>query len=99
MKRPGRVPLAAGAYLAAALGTSAAFGQNLNAVGTEIGRLETRTERLESFLTAQENPQRTIAPYTERFADAELLYRLRDYARASVLFTDIVTNYRDTPAY
>jgi len=69
-------------------------------LGGEVTQLEARVGRLDGLLTAQTGtPVNQGPPYTERFADAELLYQLRDYARASVLFTDLVTNYRDTPAY
>lgn len=35
----------------------------------------------------------------ERLADGELFYRLQDYVRASVIFTDIVDNYATHRAY
>ena len=35
----------------------------------------------------------------ERLADGELFYRLQNYVRASIIFTDIVENYRDHRAF
>ncbi len=92
------IPVAAGFWLAAAVGTPQASAQSLDAIANDVRLLETRSNELDSLLQ-QSAPRSTVPPYTERFADAELLYRLRDYARASVLFTDLVSNYRDTPAY
>jgi TolA-binding protein len=97
--RFGRLPTAAGMFLAAALGATGAHAQGLESPTRAIIGLEAQVSRLDALLVEQERPRSQVAPYTERFADAELLYRLRDYARAAVLFTDIVTNYRDTPAY
>jgi len=77
---------------------SVASAQDLGALDRDVRQLEQRVTALPSLVHA--GPvRRAIPPYTERFADAELLYRLHDYARASVLFTDIVTNYSDSPAY
>jgi tetratricopeptide (TPR) repeat protein len=78
---------------------SAASAQSVDSVSNEVRQLEQRATGLDSFLTSEENVANPIPPYTQRFADAELLYRLRDYARSAVLFTDIVTNYQNTPAY
>ena len=43
----------------------------------------------------------TLSPtyVEERLADGELFYRLQDYVRASVIFTDIVDNYPQHRAY
>ncbi len=66
----------------------------------EISSIETQAQRLDGLLQAGTAAVgRHATNVEERFADAELLYRLRDYARASVLFTDIVENYANTPAY
>lgn len=93
------LPTTAGTFLAAVVGTTAVHAQGLENASRAVTELESRAAGLETLLVDQERPLARAAPYTERFADAELLYRLRDYARAAVLFTDIVTNYRDTPAY
>ncbi len=87
------------AALALTVGIASAAAQTVESVGSQAIALEGRTSGLDSYLNEGASLQRQVPAYTERFADAELLYRLRDYSRASVLFTDIVTNYRDTPAY
>lgn len=97
--RYGSWRIAVGTFLAVAVGASPSAAQNLDRTAEQVGALERRVSGLDQFLGASETPQRTAPPYTERFADAELLYRLRDYARASILFTDIVQNYADSPAY
>lgn len=99
IRRFGRTPLAAGALLAVVSAAAPARAQNLDDVNTQLQQLESRSTRLDAFLTAQASPRQSVPPFTERTADADLLYRLRDYARASVLFTDIVSNYGDSPAY
>ncbi len=87
--------LAALAALAAPRGARA---QDLNRVADDVTRLESQAQRmgeqLQSATAARRGPD-----VQERFADAELLYRLRDYSRASVLFTDIVENHQNTPAF
>ena len=97
MMRRRWIPATAGFCLVASIGAQAA-AQNLDAISNDVRTLEQRASQLDSFLQDTQ-PRSAIPPYTERFADAELLYRLHDYARASVLFTDLVSNYRDTPAY
>jgi TolA-binding protein len=92
------IPVTAGFCLAASLGTWRAEAQDFDPIANNVRSLEGRAAQLDQFLQ-EAQPHSSIPPYTERFADAELLYRLRDYARASVLFTDLVSNYRDTPAY
>jgi len=95
--------LASPAWMAGALvaivAPATSRAQDVGALTEQVRQVEGRADQLGSLLNEQENPQREIPPYTERFAEAELLYRLRDYARASVLFTDIVENYAGSPAY
>lgn len=53
-----------------------------------LGLVELRRSRLQSDTHVE-----------ERLTDGELFYRLQDYVRASVIFTDIVENYPSHPAY
>ncbi|MBI5514768.1 MAG: tetratricopeptide repeat protein [Deltaproteobacteria bacterium] len=98
MKRQGRW-FSAVVGLAAALAAPAAGAQSEDAADAvaqaeaALRGLETQTRNASGAIV------RRGPGFEERFADAELLYRLRDYARASVLFTDIVENYANTPAF
>ncbi|MEZ4406084.1 MAG: tetratricopeptide repeat protein [Polyangiales bacterium] len=98
MNRRGRRAVSLGAVLTLLAAPLAA--QDLTAVSNEVGSLEAQARQSTESVRpgAGGGPQRSTS-VEERFADAELLYRLRDYARASVLFTDIVENYANTPAY
>jgi hypothetical protein len=69
-------------------------------VGSQLTVLEGQTAQIGQLATSAASGAARQGPdYQERFADAELLYRLRDYARSAVLFTDIVENYANTPAF
>lgn len=83
----------------AALGAPA-FAQDMGAATNEVTSIEAQSSRLNATLerAATGTGRRTVS-VEERFADAELLYRLRDYARSAVLFTDIVENHQSSPAY
>lgn len=77
-----------------------ALGQNLSAASNEVAAIEAQSSRLSAVLErAAVGTGRPAVSVEDRFADAELLYRLRDYARSAVLFTDIVENYRNSPAF
>lgn len=83
----------------AALG-SPAYAQDLGAATSEVSSIEAQSSRLGQTLErAASGTGRPSVSVEERFADAELLYRLRDYARAAVLFTDIVENHPQSPAF
>ncbi|MFO0625929.1 MAG: tetratricopeptide repeat protein [Polyangiales bacterium] len=85
--------------ITAALGAPA-FAQDMSAAGNEVSSIEAQTARLGSTLErAATGTGRPAVSVEDRFAEAELLYRLRDYARAAVLFTDIVENHTNSPAY
>lgn len=99
MRRLSLRALAAGTLLAAAA-PSIASAQSMDTASRAVSDAETRANALEQYMPrVQAATTRPTTPYTERFADGELLFQLRDYSRAAVLFTDIVTNYRDTPAF
>jgi len=85
--------------ITAALGAPA-FAQDMSAAGSEVSSLEAQSARLSSTLErAATGTGRPAVSVEDRFAEAELLYRLRDYARSAVLFTDIVENHTSSPAY
>jgi tetratricopeptide (TPR) repeat protein len=86
--------------LAIAAQATFVFGQNLADEASEVSRIEATAQRIEQGLaTASAAATRRGPTVEERFADAELQYRLRDYAHAAILFTDIVENHANTPAY
>jgi TolA-binding protein len=90
---------AAGALIALVI-PSATSAQTMDTASRAVVDAEARANALEQNMPRlQAATTRPSTPYTERFADGELLFQLRDYSRAAVLFTDLVTNYRDTPAF
>ncbi|MBK6535257.1 MAG: tetratricopeptide repeat protein [Deltaproteobacteria bacterium] len=100
MKRRGIRGWALTAVLAALTAPSVARSQDLGDVGSQLTVLEGQTAQIGQLATSAASGAARQGPdYQERFADAELLYRLRDYARSAVLFTDIVENYANTPAF
>jgi tetratricopeptide (TPR) repeat protein len=97
MARP--APLARGLLLAAFLSAPwPAAAQDLEALNRELTDIEgdfagLLRDRLQA--TAQRSPTYV----EERLTDGELYYRLRDYVRASIIFTDIVDNFPQHRAY
>ncbi len=88
------------ACIALALWGAGAPAQDLASATDAIARVEEQAQRLEQGLPPPGTAAARRGPgVEERFADAELQYRLRDYSHASILFTDIVENYANTPAY
>ncbi|MFO0607833.1 MAG: tetratricopeptide repeat protein [Polyangiales bacterium] len=86
--------------LALAARAGLAAGQSLADDASEVARIEAAAQRVEQGLPAPGAAAARRGPgVEERFADAELQYRLRDYSHAAILFTDIVENYANTPAY
>lgn len=93
------LPAVAGALVALAFPWTGA-AQSMEDANRSVSDAESRANSLEGFMPrVMAATTRPSTPYTERFADGELLFRLRDYSRAAVLFTDIVTNHRASPAY
>lgn len=83
------------AAFAAAVPASA---QNVDQVTREITDIEGDTAALlrEPLRTRQ---RRSPTFVEERLTDGELFYRLQDYVRASIIFTDIAENHREHRAY
>jgi len=71
----------------------------------DVERLQRELTDIEGDLSAlrglnlQPTTQRSPTFVEERLTDGELFYRLQDYLRASIIFTDIVDNYPNHRAY
>jgi tetratricopeptide (TPR) repeat protein len=92
--------LAAGAACAAALLVSAHSASAISAEDAlaaaqrSISEQQGGVGRIKSSMTTTRRGERTAE---QRLADADLLYRTRDYERASVVFSEIVEKYPDQP--
>ena len=84
--------------LVAAAGSSAS-AQSLASVGRELTSIESDARNLASSQVRRSNRMRSPTHVEERLTDGELFYRLQDYVRASIIFTDIVENYPQHRAY
>ena len=81
-----------------ALGATPASAQNLDSITREMVDIEGDASRLlDSPL--RRSRLRSATYVEERLTDGELFYRLQDYVRASIIFTDIVENYSSHRAY
>lgn len=92
-------PVARGIWAAIFLSASwPAAAQDLEAINRELAEVEgdlsvLLRDRLQAVA------QRSPTYVEERLTDGELYYRLRDYVRASIIFTDIVDNFEQHRAY
>lgn len=77
---------------------SGASAQSVEQVTAEIVDLEGDARRL-TGQPLRRSRLRSETFIEERLADGELFYRLQDYIRASIIFTDIVENYPTHRAY
>ncbi|NCQ60123.1 MAG: tetratricopeptide repeat protein [Myxococcales bacterium] len=78
--------------------TQRARAQSLESINRELADIEGSADHL------TRNPLRRVDQQSpthveERLTDGELYYRLQDYLRASIIFTDIVDNYPTHAAY
>jgi TolA-binding protein len=79
-------------------GAPVARAQDLAQAGRDLSDVELAAQQmLESPLRSSELRSPTYVE--ERLTDGELFYRLRDYVRASIIFTDIVENYPKHASY
>ncbi len=72
--------------------------QDTTAATRELSDIETAAMQL-SQLPLRGSQLRSATYVEERLTDGELFYRLQDYVRASIIFTDIVDNYPKHAAY
>jgi TolA-binding protein len=85
-----------GSWLAAR--GSVVSAQDLAALEQQLNRLEADARNLQRQPLQRRN-LRSPTYVEERLTDGELFYRLRDYTRASIIFTDIVENYPNHRAF
>ncbi len=71
---------------------------NMEAIAREVTALEGETRALASE-PVDVRERQSPTHVEERLADGELFFRLHDYVRASIIFTDIVDNYPRHAAY
>jgi tetratricopeptide (TPR) repeat protein len=72
--------------------------QDLDRVHRELKDIEGDTQQLRKSPLSR-SQLRSSTHVEERLTDGELFFRLRDYVRASVIFTDIVDNHPQHRAY
>jgi TolA-binding protein len=77
---------------------SAALAQDLDAITRETTSIEGQVDALVRE-PLEEQGRRSATHVEERLTDGELFYRLQDYVRASIIFTDIVDNHPQHAAY
>jgi TolA-binding protein len=77
---------------------SAAVAQDLDAITRETTSIEGQVDALVRE-PLEEQGRRSATFVEERLTDGELFYRLQDFVRASIIFTDIVDNHREHAAY
>lgn len=100
--RRSRLPV--GLVLAASVTTSLAVAavhahaDDLGSAARELSDVETAAMQL-SRLPLRGSQLRSATYVEERLADGEMFYRLRDYVRASIIFTDLVDNHAQHTAY
>ncbi len=98
-RRPHRIGggvLLASLALAIGLG-SVARAQDLRELNRELTDIEGDLEAVRGQPLRAQNV-RSPTYVEERLTDGELYYRLQDYLRASIIFTDIVDNHPNPPA-
>ncbi len=84
--------------LSAASAAGPASAQDLSSVLKKLNDLESDINQLSS-LPLRRSQLRSATYVEERLADGELFFRLKDYVRASVIFTDVVESFPRHPAY
>ncbi|HJK98363.1 MAG TPA: tetratricopeptide repeat protein [Polyangiaceae bacterium LLY-WYZ-14_1] len=82
----------------ALLRPGAAAAQDLDRLRRSLTDIEGQAAALDASTLVQRN-LRGDTYVEERLTDGELYYRLQDYLRASIIFTDIVENYPGHRAY
>ncbi len=75
-----------------------ALAQDFDAITRDTTSIEGQVDALVRE-PLEEQGRRSPTHVEERLTDGELFYRLRDYVRASIIFTDIVENYPQHAAF
>ncbi len=99
--RPSRLPavvVVMVSLVGAVMHENYARADDLTPTKRELSDIETSATQLRQLpLTGSQ--LRSATYVEERLTDGELFYRLRDYVRASIIFTDIVDNYPNHASY
>lgn len=74
------------------------YAQDIAGINRAISDIETEVLQLSNSALRRSKLQGTTH-VEERLTDGELFYRLQDYVRASIIFTDIVDRYPNHAAY
>ena len=82
----------------AALPSGRAAAQDIPSITRDVVDIEGDTQRLIDE-PVRRRDLRSPTHVEERLTDGELFYRLQDYVRASIIFTDIVDNYQTHRAF
>ncbi len=87
-------------FLVSALSLAAESGQaqDVSAAARDLSDVESAAQQLQAA-PLRGSQLRSPTYVEERLTDGELFYRLKDYVRASIIFTDIVENYPKHAAY
>lgn len=98
LARPPVVVLTVLLLTSATSAVTRARAQDLTQAGRDLSDVELAAQQMnESPLRSAELRSPTYVE--ERLTDGELFFRLQDYVRASIIFTDIVENYPKHAAY
>ncbi len=91
--------MAAGSwFLCCSVGGASSVGAQVQRVARELTDIEGRLAQLEGD-RLRVSQLRSPTYVEERLTDGELFYRLHDYLRASIIFTDLVENHSSHRAY
>jgi len=69
----------------------------VDGIAAQIFEIEQEAKRLDAVVGEPEKPQPDAAQ--RRLLEAQVLFELKDYARASILFLDVVEQYADSRVY
>jgi len=93
-----RLPGVALTVLLLASAAISAHAQDLAQAGRDLSDVELAAQQLREY-PLRSAELRSPTYVEERLTDGELFFRLQDYVRASIIFTDIVENYPKHAAY
>lgn len=70
-----------------------ASAQNLDGIAKQLNSLEDQADQLRRSLSGEQLESPRLVE--ERLTDAELLFNMQDYTRASILYLDVVENHQN----